>query len=82
MEGTLRVCGAAVNRLIWVRIPALQPCGCSSMVECNLAKVEVGGSNPLIRSIGLFTFLVDLDKTSNSSLTIFGLAVRMSRGLD
>ena len=27
------------------------PCGSNSVVECNLAKVEVAGSNPVSRSI-------------------------------
>ena len=30
--------------------------GNNSVVECNLAKVEVGGSNPLSRSIFLSDF--------------------------
>ena len=31
--------------------PGSVPCGCSSVVERNLAKVDVVGSNPIIRSL-------------------------------
>jgi hypothetical protein len=35
---------------MWIRHLACEPSGNNSVVECDLAKVEVAGSNPVSRS--------------------------------
>jgi hypothetical protein len=42
---------SGVNRLFFDRHKKLTKSGNNSAVECNLAKVEVAGSNPVSRSI-------------------------------
>ena len=45
-----RLKGPLVDRNNFTRIESSSPSGSNSAVECDLAKVEVAGSNPVSRS--------------------------------
>lgn len=50
--GTSRRQAKALQRACTVTLFSKTTCGNNSAVECNLAKVEVAGSNPVSRSKG------------------------------
>ena len=49
-----RMDGLEVDRDIGENVSYSEMSGSSSVVECNLAKVDVAGSNPVSRSILLY----------------------------
>ena len=55
-------CGVVVQRnpyIVGSTPTKIFLCGCNSVVECDLAKVEVEGSNPFTRS-NLFPLLLEV----------------------
>ena len=64
-----------------VYLPETETGGNNSVVECNLAKVEVAGSNPVSRSIPSCLSSEPVPQSPNSMPTAFAVLTSSPRGL-